>query len=161
TTSTLSFNEVLPEDATSASSARVDPQEVDLPPDTDINLALTEDLDLGTVVAGDLVTAELKSDVKRSGRVVAKKGAIARGRITRVERHEDHVALGLQFTDLDWGSSHAALKLYFHGALGVPAPNLRIRPQPYVPQAGEGIVIIRIGQRKLTRGMLFYWSTKH
>lgn len=160
TTSVVSFTEVLPDGGTPAPSPSSEPQEVDLPGGTQVNLALAEDLDLSTAVAGDAVMAELKSDIKQNGRVLVKKGAIARGRITRVEKHEDHIGLGLTFTDLDWGSSHAALKVYLHGVLGVPAPTLRTRPQPvYIPRTGEGIVLIRTGQRKLARGILFYWST--
>ncbi len=159
TTSVLSFTEVLPDGAAPAPVARGEPEEVDLPYRADLTLALTHEIDLTTVAAGDPLTAELKSDIKRNGRVFAKKGAIARGRITRVENHEDHIGLGLLFTDLDWGSSHATLKLAFHGAV-VPEPNLRVRPRPvYTPQPGEGIVLIKVGQRKLGRGMLFYWST--
>jgi hypothetical protein len=159
TNSVLSFNEVLPNDSSPAPAPQAGPEEVDLPGGAEVTLALTEDLDLETVVAGDAITAQLKSDIKRNGKPLAKKGAIARGRITRVEKHEDHIALGLRFTDLDWGNSHAAMKLYLHGTLGVPAPNLKPRQELPVPRTGEGIVLIRIGQRTLTRGMLFYWST--
>jgi len=141
-------------------TALPDPTEVTLVKDTELPLALTAELDLSTLAAGDTLTAGLRSDVKRKREVVVPKRAVARGRVTRVERYSDHIVLGLAFTDLDWDDKHAAVHGTLDRTIGLNLPLSTTRRWPvYRAEPGEGLLTVPTSQQHLIRGMLFIWRT--
>ena len=95
--SVLRFDDPLPDEA----AGRV-VEEVEIPSGLNVTLALSAQLDLAQAAVGDPVEAELRGDLKHRRRVLAPKGARALGRITRLERHEDHTVLGVTFLEMEW-----------------------------------------------------------
>jgi hypothetical protein len=84
------------------------PAEIELPGGIELQFALTEQLDLQKSAVGDELTVTLHSDLRHKRQRLVPKGAVARGRISRLERHPDHIVLGLRFTDLEWADKHFA-----------------------------------------------------
>lgn len=103
--SVLSF-EVPPE--MPAAPARVPPQELTLPGDFQIDLALQTPITASSAV-GDPVEARLVRSIKEHHRVVMVKGATAIGRITQLHRDAGRHHLGITFTDLVGRDGHADL----------------------------------------------------
>ncbi len=94
-------------------------QEVELPVDVAMTLEITSDLRLDRAAVGDVVTATLRSDVKRGKEKVILKGAVAQGRVVMLERTTGTYALSLQFQDLEWKGGHASIRAKFEGVAGV------------------------------------------
>jgi hypothetical protein len=100
------------EDEEVAEAAKSQAVEIALPARTIVSLEL-RDLPLAKVAGGDEITAVLKSAIKRDKQTLVPKGAIAKGRVTQLEKLQTGVILGLRFTDLEWTGGHAVLKLQF------------------------------------------------
>jgi len=132
-------------------------EEAILPVGADVRLMLTSEIVLAQGVVGDTIEAKLNSDIKAGKDVLAPKGAIARGRIVKLERQPEFFVLALHFSDLEWRGGHARLNLRFESMTGIEAttsPNLR----PEIlrgPEAGE-IVILRSGPKRL-KDVLTRW----
>jgi hypothetical protein len=155
--SVLKFTEEVTESGAPAPLA-AESKEIILPKDLDLHLALNEALDLRKAAVGDEITATLSSDVRHKRQLLIPKGAVARGRISRLERHADHVVLGLRFTDLEWSDKHASFSAALEGIAGLPSQSLDPRRIPmYAPERGEGIIRLAPSQRSLIRGMLLFW----
>ncbi len=142
-------------------AARQRTREVTLPEDQKLELTLLAPLDMRTASAGDPVRAELRKELKWDGQVRVPKGAVARGRITRVERYEKRVVLGLSFNDLDWPGGHAPLKLRFDGAnKGLDhvhdLDDLLLSSEF---REGEGVVSLSPSRDAVERGVRFTWRT--
>jgi hypothetical protein len=152
--SVLRFTGEVPPDAPPAVM-----EEVELPPSVTFQIGLAGDADLPALAVGDSITAELRADVKHKRHTLIPKGAAVRGRITRMEWHPDHTVVGLTFSDLDWSGKHAALHGTLLSVTGIVYAGVDPRRWPsYPPARGEGILRLPPGQKKLIRGMLFYWS---
>jgi hypothetical protein len=152
--SVLRFDDAGPEEA----AAQVI-EEVDIPAGLRLTLALSAQVDLSQAAVGDPVEAELRGDLKHQKRVLAPKGAHALGRITRLERHDDHIVLGLTFREMEWPGWRARVQLALEQALGVDVPQFgRSRPI-YDPGPGEGLILVRPGRGRLYRGILMFWRT--
>lgn len=154
--SRLRFTEEIREDPP---EARI--LEVSLPRRELLTLALNEEVPLAGLAVGDTLTATLRYEVKRKRDVLVPKGAVARGRILRIARDPDFIALGLTFTDLEWTGGHASVD----GALATAPDAAQGRPAPrsgttYQARPGESILLISPTRSKLSRGMLFYWRTE-
>jgi len=152
--STLVF---LDDDLIEAQAASAAVKEAILPVGADVRLMLTSEIVLAQGVVGDTIEAKLNSDIKAGKDVLAPKGAIARGRIVKLERQPEFFVLALHFSDLEWRGGHARLNLRFESMTGIEAttsPNLR----PEIlrgPEAGE-IVILRSGPKRL-KDVLTRW----
>lgn len=81
--------------------------EAELPAGLRVTLVLTTVLDSKKSMVGDVLEAKVLFAVKDKHNVLIPKGAIARGRITRLERIEGCVLTGFRFSDLDYGHMHA------------------------------------------------------
>jgi hypothetical protein len=88
-------------------------KEVALPAGAELHLTLTSEIVLAGGVVGDTVIAKLSSNIKLGKDVLAPKGAIARGRIVKLERQAEVFVLSLHFTDLEWPGGHAFLNMQF------------------------------------------------
>lgn len=152
-----------------------------------ITMKLSAEIDSQGALVGDLITARLEADVLRKGSVVFPKGAVARGRIRRLERSMDgspHFVVGLEFSDIEFANQRvrffghlesaqeiAGLKWFLsssthksaqHG--GGPIPRFTVhtsRTENLVPQQIPGVgTFLMTGDRfRLPAGMKMVWRT--
>jgi hypothetical protein len=153
--SKLSFGEV---EATSTETAP-EKRELELPPNLELPLSLTDGIDLETAAIGDPVKAQLAGDLKVKGRILLAKGAMASGRISRLERHPNFTVLGLIFTDLDSSAGHARLELRFDRAVSGAVVGTRAWWTSFPPTEHEGLIPLPTGRARLMRGAVTLWRT--
>lgn len=146
--STLLFLEKDPEESEGPVVPAI--REVTLPLDAEMKLTLTSDLVLESGAGGDIVEAKLGSDIKVGKEIVAPKGAIARGRVMKLERQTDFYVVALRFTDLEWKGGHATLNLRFDGLGG------RTERGSYSGVAPDQFLIARGGAKRL-KDLQTYW----
>jgi len=155
--SVLSFDDPDPSAAAAAPALKA---ELELPGNVDLTLSLVDELDTDRLAIGDPVRAQLYGDLKWKGRILASKGAIATGRISRIERHPNFTVLGLIFMDLDSNTMHAKLDLHFDRVVGIdaltPGKNWVLNA-PALEH--EGLLPLRSGRVRLMRGTLLFWRT--
>ncbi len=135
-------------------------QELQLPPNIELTLRLTGEVDPDKSVIGDAVSAELDKDLKVKGRVILPKGAVASGRISRVERHPDYTILGLIFSDVESGNTHTRLSLDFEQMSGILTPSIRNARLSSPPRAHEAVMLLPPGRVRLSQGILMFWRTR-
>jgi hypothetical protein len=152
--SVLRFDDPVPEEA-----AAKEIEQVEIPAGLDLTLALSATVDLSRAAVGDPLEAQLSGNLKHQKRILAPKGARATGRITRLERHEDHTVLGVTFQEIEWPGWRARVKLTFERALGVDQPQFGRMHPVYDPLPGEGLMLVRPGRARLIRGILMFWRT--
>lgn len=135
-------------------------EQIELPANLGITLSLINQLDIHSAAVGDPVRARLQNDLKHKGRVLFAKGAVATGRITRLEKHDDYTMLGLEFSELESAGARARLqaKLESIGGAELLGPNRRIVPAA-ISRPGEGLIPLRTGRVQLSRGVLMSWRT--
>ena len=126
--------------------------DVELPRNLEITLSLADDIDLEAAAIGDPVKARLRDDLKLGGRLLLAKGAMASGRISRLERHPNFTVLGLIFTDLDSSAGHARLVLQFDGAVSGTTAGTRAWWASFPPTEHEGLIPLPSGRARLMRG---------
>jgi hypothetical protein len=156
--SNLRFDDDVPEEPTAQPSGV---REVELPAGADLALALLDEIDLTSAAAGDSVRGELTADIKRQGTIYVPKGAIAQGRLTRVEHYQERVVVGLTFQDLEWPGGRAPLQLTFVRARGLPSVRSErnlVLSFGVVP--AEGAVMMQPTRKRLNRGALTFWRTE-
>ena len=132
---------------------------VDLPRDLGLELRLGADLDTHTAAIGDPVQAVLENDIKQKGQVLFAKGASVLGRITRLDRHDGILLIGLEFFAIESAAARAPLKLRLENVAGAEFLNPEPRRAVPVPRPGEGIIPLGGGHFRLNRGMLMFWRT--
>lgn len=132
---------------------------VELPRDLSVPLTLLDEIDTASAAVGDPLRANLRSDLKHKGRLLFPKGAVATGRITRLERHEAFTVLGIEFSELASPGLEARLLATLEQVVGAQftAPPGR-NPLP-APAPGEGIIPLRTGHTRVPRGTLMLWRT--
>jgi hypothetical protein len=133
--------------------------ELELPRNLEITLSLNDDIDLEAAAIGDPVKARLRDDLKLRGRLVLAKGAMAAGRISRLERHPSFTVLGLIFTDLDSSAGHARLELQFDRAVSGAVLGARAWWTSFPLMDHEGLIPLPTGHKRLMRGALTLWRT--
>ncbi len=124
-----------------------------------VTLSLMDELDTGAAAVGDPLRARLHNDLKHKGHVFFLKGAIANGRITRLEKHDDYTVLGIQFSELESSTARASLKAKLEYVVGGQLLSPLRRMSNLTPHAGEGIIPLRSGRLHLLRGILMFWRT--
>ena len=153
--STLSFDDPEADDGTPTTSAKA---ELELPGNLDLALSLMDEIDTGKAAIGDPVHARLYGDLKSKGRILAPKGAVALGRISRVERHPNFTIVGFIFSELESNAVHARLDLHFDRAVG--ADTLVRGSELNAPaMEHEGLLPLHGGRVRLMRGTLMFWRT--
>jgi hypothetical protein len=86
-------------------------REFDLPADVVLSLRLEHAIDSTSALEGDLITAKIEQDVKRKNTVLVPAGAIAQGRIRRLESYDQprpHFIVGLEFLEIESAGQRAA-----------------------------------------------------
>ncbi len=163
--STLKFDEV---SETAAGPAKVK-KELVLEPYTEVVLALERELNHEEFAVGDQITARLVEPIKDGKKVLGERGALATGRILRLE-HEDRewsiYNVTLEFTEIEGEEWVARPRL----RLMTTDPNLGLPPIPsgrgsqmvrYVtPRTDPNGFIVRQNRLKLKPGFRLIWQTQ-
>lgn len=159
--SVLTFADAPPEKPGDRSEAPSIPtREFDLPEGLEVRLTLTGQIDLETAAMGDPVHARVEREVKKNGEVVIPKGALATGRITRLEKHEDFSIVGLEFPEINAPGMVAHMKGHLDDIVGVARLSPRRRVGLRTPQRpGEGIFPVNGSQRHVFKGSILLWTT--
>jgi hypothetical protein len=154
--SVLSFGDPPAEDAPAATPL----QDIELPVRLGLTLSLLDEIDTSAAAVGDPVRARLENDLKQKGHVLMSKGAVAVGRITRLERWADYTVLGLEFFMLESAGVRARIQASLEsiGTMDQIRPRQRDLGSSHV-RPGEGIVPLRAGRIRLSRGILMFWRT--
>jgi hypothetical protein len=155
--STLSFDDPEPPVGGGTQAVKV---ELELPANLDLALTLLDEIDVDKAAIGDPVRAQLYSDLKYKGHILASKGATATGHVSRIERHPNFTVMGVIFTELESNTVHARLDLHFDrivGAETLTAGRGFVLNAPVMEH--EGIVPLRTGRVRLMRGTLMFWRT--
>jgi hypothetical protein len=157
--SVLTFGDVPPEkQGNNSEVAPIPTREFDLPEGLEVQLVLTQQVDLDTAAIGDPVHARVDRDVKQNGEVVIPKGALAVGRITRLEKHVDFSILGMMFPELDAPGIVAHMKGRLENIVGIaPYRSHRALGVRTPQQPGEGLFPVMATQRHLAKGCILLW----
>ncbi len=141
-------------------AAPVPTRDFDVPAGLDLTLVLTDAVDLRSAATGDPVHARVDRDVKQKGAIVIPKGAIATGRITRIERHESYSIIGIEFPEIDAPGIVARMKGRLENTIGIMPVKSRYPIRGHTPQhEGEGVFPVNESQRQLPRGCIIIWRT--
>ena len=104
--SVLSFAEPPPDTPAVASPQTTN---IELPERFMADLALSTPIDSSTSAVGDEVEAKLQRNLKDHGKIIAPKGAVLKGRITRLQRESNSYTLAIAFNSLEFEGSRAGL----------------------------------------------------
>ena len=83
--------------------------EVRLPDSFLTDIALNTPIDSNTSAVGDEVEAKLLRNLKDHGKLIAPKGALLKGRLTRLQRQGNSFTFAIAFSSLEFGGSRASL----------------------------------------------------
>jgi VWFA-related protein len=100
-------------------------QTVDLPAGLTVSIEMDTAVDSATAHIGDILRGHVTSDVRRKGKTIVPKGAIATGRVRGIERlraPKSAVDLTIEIAELEWENSRAQ----FYGEL-LPSASSRDR----------------------------------
>lgn len=126
--------------------------EIQLPPDALLLLEVRTALKPRAAAVGDFVEARLVGDVKRGKERVVPKGAIAKGRIVRLEITKQYAVVAIQFYDLDWSGGHADVKAVFERRAGLSVVMRALNAEP-------GTFILPEPLPANLKGEVFYYRT--
>jgi hypothetical protein len=146
-------------DAPVAEEALPPSAEIELPRDLRLQLSLLDDIDLKSSAVGDPIRARLESDLRHKGRLLFSKGAMIRGRITRMERHQDFTLLGLEFSEIESSGAHARLSARLDEVIGVDFKLQGLRNKGPGPRPAEGLIPLNSTRSRLSHGILMFWRT--
>lgn len=104
--SVLSFGEPPPD-----APAAIVPEltQVELPNEFSADIALNAPIDSNTSAVGDPVEATLVRNLKFHGKLIAPKGAVIKGRLTRLQRENNFYSFAIVLYSMDFPGSHADL----------------------------------------------------
>jgi hypothetical protein len=91
--SNISFEEIASEDKAEAKPLET----MLLPAGLEVALSLENEVAHGETAVGDRITARLKSDVRRGKEILLPRGALARGRVIELTRHDNPVSFTVSF----------------------------------------------------------------
>lgn len=160
------------DDADAASDAASQTRELIFEPETEIELMFEQPLVHGQIAVGDAVEARLRRDVKAGKRVIAEKGALARGRVRRMQSIPGGPPLlnvTIEFQELigkDWKARLNARLMRTE-----PVANVQAQPQG---RRGVRVEVVSTGlpkpdlngflwftaDRTLPRGFTMIWQTQ-
>jgi hypothetical protein len=144
----------------SPEAAPVPVREFDLPSGLDMELMVTQEINLRTLAIGDPIQVRIVRDVKQKGTVVVPKGATATGRIVRFEKYDDHSILGVEFPEIEAPGLLARMKGKLDHIVGNSMVSSRwsLRGRtPLLP--GEGAFLVSSAQLHLVKGCIMFWRT--
>ena len=171
--SKLSFAEPSIDVVTPAPVSQAKP--IRLPPGLTIDVRLQTPIQSGRSATGDLVTALVGRDVKKNGEIVAPKGAVLTGRITRLEKRKGeqdyYYIVGLDFSTIEFdnrsGEFRASLQdsgLAQNSRSGPGrGPTRRQMIDEDIPEANPATgpaFVVRSSHVSLPRGHSMLWRTQ-
>lgn len=100
------------EDAPHSEAEAVRVTEFDVPEGIDLDVNVQEAPSLSDVAIGDPIRGVLRRPAKRKGEVVVPKGAIVRGRVTRLQRGDESgvLLLGLEVNEVEFAGRRGRVK---------------------------------------------------
>jgi hypothetical protein len=153
--SVLSFADPSP-----SANAPAHVEEVELPGNLGLILALADDINLSKAAIGDPIHARLQNDLKSKGHIWIAKGATVSGRITRIVQLSDFMVVGLMFDEIESPLAHAHARLTMTSVALVDHLPPSAKPIQSTRAGGEGVIPIPSGRTYLNRGLLMNWSTE-
>ncbi len=81
-----------------------------LPEGLQLRLRMSTLLDLDTAKVGDSLEAVVVKDARADGKVIVPKKALIRGSIRLLDRREKYTVVGLEWKELEFGNSRAAVR---------------------------------------------------
>ncbi|MEO8128779.1 MAG: hypothetical protein ABJF23_21540 [Bryobacteraceae bacterium] len=171
--SVLVFSDPAPD----AAAAPVVTKTIEVPSGLMLEVSLETPIASGDSATGDPVTAVLRRAVKKSGSVVAPKGALLHGRITTLRRENGprsaYYIVGLEFFEIEFpggkGALHAELDQIVAAGSSISGPgstrfgtNVRMNNslgQPKLDLPGS-VFFVGGDNFKLARGLLMFWRTE-
>lgn len=171
--SVLVFSDPAPDAGTPAAA----PKAIEVPGGLLLEVALETPIASATSATGDPVTAVLRKTVKKSGAVIAPKGALLHGRITTLRRENGprsaYYIVGLEFFEVEFPGAKGATRMELDqivsagGAISAPGStrfgtNVRMNTgigQPKLDLPGS-VFFVRGDNFKLARGLLMFWRTQ-
>jgi hypothetical protein len=162
--SNISFEDISESDAKPLAPAG----RIFLPAGLEVELALEGEVVHGISAVGDAIEMRLKSDLKNGKEVLIPKGALARGRIIELSRHENPTTYSVSFLmeEIEGSGKIAALRLRLlrtEPASVPPSPDRLSRESvtvfEYAVPARGGFTWFRESLR-LGRGFVTIWETQ-
>jgi hypothetical protein len=162
--STLKFDE---EEV--AALTKQPPRLLELAPYTEISLALSQEITHEDAAVGDAIEATLAQDIRVGKTVLARKGAVAKGRILRLSRAETtHITYNVtfEFTMLEGEDFAAPLKLrYLRSEPDVSTPPELKSPRRGafsfdLPNTDPNGFLVFARRLRLPRGFVTVWETQ-
>jgi hypothetical protein len=155
--SVLSFEEPPPADNVPPPAP---PVLVELPGELDFELRLETPIRYNGSAVGDEVLARVAGDVKRKGQLLIPKGAVARGRLKRLEKAPLRQQIGMgaivEFNELEYPGHHAELRAVLTDILPWP-PGLRAG---FKREQDSSDNIFYVNRLDLPKGFRMMWRTK-
>jgi hypothetical protein len=162
--SSISFEDI----AESGAKMAKPPERIFLPSGLEVELTLEAEIAHGQSAVGDAIEMRLKSDLKNGKEVLIPKGALARGRIIELSRHQNPTTYTVSFLmeEIEGSGKIAALRLRLlrtDPAAVPPSPD-RVRREgvsafEYPVPARGGFTWFRESLR-LGRGFVTIWETQ-
>jgi hypothetical protein len=170
--SKLSFAEPSPDVAAPAPAPQGQP--IRLAPGLTVEVRLQTPIQSGRSATGDPVTALVGRDVKNHGEIVAPKGAVLTGRITRLEKRkgaQDYYIVGLDFSTIEFDNRSGEFRASLQdsglaqNSRGGPGrgPARRQMMDADIPDAdpkGGSVFVVRSSHVSLPRGHSMLWRTQ-
>lgn len=135
-----------------------------LPPRALLELELETEIDPAKAALGDPIRAVVVRPVKDGGRVLVPAGAIALGRLVRLEREEqplEHYIIGLEFHTLEAGQTQAELRATMRKAgpsSGLIEQAKRLDPT-FQPRRKKPFMQILVNEQRRGQGILHWRAT--
>lgn len=151
---------------------------VELPKRAVMELSLETEIAPDSAAAGDPVRAVLSKAVKQGEQVLAPEGAVAEGRLMRMEREAQpfpHYVIAMEFTSLEWAGGRVDLHATMEDASGpgvmrvqkvfmpsfdrrkrAPAMSILVRET----QKGAGVIHWDARQGKVKKGLKMKWEVQ-
>lgn len=143
------------------------PERIVLPAGLEVILALEEEVVHGQSAVGDAIQARLKADLRSGKEILIRKGALAKGRIIELSRHEnpDCYTVSFQMDEIAGGGKIAALRLRMLRTEPFSAPDRQVYRSAgggyfeYPVPARGGFTWFKSSLR-LGRGFVTIWETQ-
>ncbi|MGC9945425.1 MAG: hypothetical protein ABSF64_03430 [Bryobacteraceae bacterium] len=146
-------------DVAPSSNDSATPQKlVAIPPGITIKIALRSKIDSDVWFAGDAIEGQLVKAIRTRGSILVPEGAVAHGRIVRLERQyqpSQYIALGLAFHSIEVHGSEMPLAL----VPVIRSKGERILTGPIEIREGVGAYMFKSDRVALDNGFVSEWKT--
>jgi len=162
TESVISFADPPPE--VTDAPPPVIPRKLELPEGLSLDLRLETPVKFGSSAIGDPLTATVASNVKRQGEIVVPKGAVVKGRVTRIQKtffRTEIITFGLIFDEITFPGAYGELHARLEDAGPSILPNARVVVmEPPAEDMDQGTISLRGNRLELGKGFRMLWRTQ-